>query len=157
MCGKKLKRRWKLLAVCLFLLAFSLPGYSQAENSQPSDPVAEFLALADQIAQKYPGAKPLLVKMGDALQVISDKSKKVENDLKKQSKDLTKQVSDLNSQITTLENSQKDYEESGRTERLGLITDLGNAQTSATIGWTIAGIGWLGDIIQIVLHGLKLW
>jgi len=47
------------------LLAFSLPVFSQDVNS----PVAEFLAAAQEIAQKHPDVKPQLLKMGNALQV----------------------------------------------------------------------------------------
>jgi len=40
---------------------------------------------------------------------------------------------------------------------MSLKNDIATAQTSATIGWTTAGIGILGDVLQIILHGLKLW
>jgi hypothetical protein len=153
MCGKKSKRAWRLLALCLVLSCFSWPVFSQDANS----PVAVFLAAAQEIAQKHPDAKPQLLQMGNALQAISEKSQAATQALQTTIDAQAQKISNQETQISNLEQSQKDYEGSVTAERLGLRNDLGDAQTSATIGWTVAGIGVLGDIIQIVLHGLKLW
>ena len=152
MCGKKSKPAWLLLAVLFFWSVFSFSAFSQDANS----PASDFLAAAQEIAQKHPDSKPQLLKMADALQKISDSSDNKISQLQATIDRQAVSLTDSAQTIATLKQSQTDYETSQMTEKLHLKNEISDAQTSATIGWTVAGVGWLGDIIMIVLRGLKL-
>ena len=88
-------------------------------------------------------------------------------DLQATNKQQADKIVDLESQLTQAKQQQTELQatidsQAGKLTALNLnlissARTLESSKTVSTIGWTVAGIGILGDIVQIVLHGLKLW
>ena len=151
MCGKKSKTVWRLLAVYLFLLAFSLPVYSLAESSQESDPVvkvfraSEWAAVTAQFQDLQNKLALLLLTPGQQADKILS-LEKLWAIAQSQQKELQATIDSLTIKLQGLEKAQTILENSWESKKI-----------EETIAWSVAGIGWLGDIVQIVLHGLKIW